>query len=119
MNGNTLKRYQSQLKKLHAKQNVIRSELSDCQQRYNQIKIEITDIQTKINELSNNNKLIVSEHATIRVLERMFKINLSEINQQIIDEVLPLYAKLGDGTIPVKCIGLRAVIKNGVVVTVK
>lgn len=119
MNSNTLKKYQSQLKKLKAKQDVIKSELSDCQQRYNQIKTEILDTQTKINELSSSNKLIVSEHATIRVLERMFEINLSEINQQIIDEVLPLYAKVGDGTIPVKCIGLRAVIKNGVVVTVK
>lgn len=117
--SNTLKKYQSQLKKLKAKQDVIKNELSNCQQRYNQIKTEILDIQTKINELSSSNKLIVSEHATIRVLERMFEINLSEINQQIIDEILPIYRKLGDGVIPVKCIDLRAVIKNGVVVTVK
>ncbi|MCX8665346.1 hypothetical protein J3U11_09085 [Gilliamella sp. B2840] len=119
MNSNTLKKYQTQLKKLKSKQDVIRAELADCQQRYNQLKTEILETQTKINELSSSNKLIVSEHAIIRVLERMFEINLSEIGQQIIDEVLPLYTKLGDGTIPVKCIGLRAVIKNGVVVTVK
>lgn len=119
MNSNTLKKYQTQLKKLKSKQDVVGAELADCQQRYNQIKTEILETQTKIKELSRNNQLIVSEHATIRVLERMFEINLSEINQQIINELLPVYTKVGDGTIPVECIGLRAVIKNGVVVTVK
>lgn len=119
VNSNTLKKYQTQLKKLKSKQDVIGAELADCQQRYNQIKTEILETQTKINELSHNNQLIVSEHATIRVLERVFNINLDEINQQIIDDVLPIYTKLGDGIIPVKCIDMRAVIKNGVIVTVK
>ena len=119
MNSNTLKKYQTKLKKLKTKQDVVGAELADCQQRYNQIKSEILETKTKINELSRNNQLIVSEHATIRVLERVFEINLDEINQQIIDEILPIYRKLGDGVIPVKCIDMRAVIKNGVVVTVK
>ncbi|OCG58678.1 hypothetical protein A9G41_05795 [Gilliamella sp. Nev5-1] len=119
MNSNTLKKYQTQLQKLKAKQSVVKTELTDCQHRYNSIKNEILDVQTKINELSRNNKLIVSEHATIRILERMFGINLSEIHEQIIAEILPVYTKLGDGLFPVKCIGLRAVIKNGVIVTVK
>ncbi|WP_430875802.1 hypothetical protein [Gilliamella sp. G0441] len=115
MNSNTLKKYQTQLKKLKSKQDVVGAELEDCQQRYNQIKAEILETQTKINELSRNNQLIVSEHATIRVLERVFEVNLDEINQQIIDDVLPIYTKLGDGIILVKCIDMRAVIKNGVI----
>ena len=119
MNSNTLKKYQSQLSKLKAKQQVIKSELTDCNNRYSQVKSEIIDVQTKINALTKNNRLIVSEHATIGILERMFCVNLSEIHEQIIAEILPVYTKLGDGTIPVKCIGLRAVIKNGVIVTVK
>ena len=88
MNSNTLK-------KLKSKQDVVGAELADCQQRYNQIKTEILETQTKINEPTRNNQSIVSEHATIRELGRFFEIDFGEINQQIIDEILPILYKIG------------------------
>lgn len=119
MNSSTLKKFQTLLKKLKAKKDVIKNELIDCQERYNKVTSEISDTQTKINELTKNNNLIVSEHATIRILERMCNIELGKLNQKIIDELLPTYKILGDGIYPISILGLRAVVKNGIIVTVK
>lgn len=119
MNSHTLKKYQSQLRKLKNKQAVIETELNDCKDRYSKVKSEIVEVQTKINDLTKNNQLIVSEHATVRLFERLYDFNTSEIHKKIIAEILPLYKKLGNGIFPVNCIGLRAVIQNGVIVTFK
>lgn len=119
MNSNTLKKYQSQLSKLKAKQQVIESELTDCNNRYSQVKSEIIDVQTKINALTKNNRLIVSEHATVRLFERLYNFNTNEMHQKITADISDLYQQLGDGIFPVDCIGLRAVVKNGVIVTFK
>lgn len=119
MNSNTLKSYQTKLNKLKAKQDVVKSELTSTQKHYNEIKSEIIEIQTKINNLKKHNELIVSEHATVRLVERLYEFDTKTAHKEIIDEILPYYQKLGNGIFPITSLGLRAIVKDGVVVTIE
>ncbi len=105
-----------------SKQKAISSEIDKEMQVLNQRKSRESKLLTAIlNEIKRlkglDRKLIVSEHAMLRYIERVMGVNLEEIKQEILnDEVSNNIKKLGNGTYPVE--EYKIVVKDGVVVTV-
>jgi hypothetical protein len=62
--------------------------------------------------------LVVSDHAIIRYMERKLGLNLDDLRKEISDINLEAYAQLGDGNYPLQAHDARAVVKDGVIVTV-
>lgn len=75
-------------------------------------------IEEEMKKFKNGNKIIVSEHAILRYLERTMGLDIKAIEKEILtDETLKQYRTLGNGKYPVEN-GCKAVIKDNVVITV-
>lgn len=114
-----LKRLITQAKELRADFAVAVDEVKKAQRKVSKLKSLVDDCQEKIDSFTvNEDKLVVSEHAIIRYIERSIGIDRKEIIETILEEMrVDSYAKLGDGKYPIGK-KLKAVIKSGVVVTV-
>jgi hypothetical protein len=62
--------------------------------------------------------LLVSDHAMIRYMERVMGLDLEDLKAEISNIDMAAHAQLGDGNYPIKAISARAVVKDGVIVTV-
>lgn len=94
------------------------SRLQQHLQREKQLLSELKAVQHNIKQIRNSNGLKVSEHATLRFMERVQKLDVTEIHSKIVTPyLLQLHNQLGDGTLP-NGEGLQVVIKDAVVVTV-
>ena len=75
-------------------------------------------IEEEMKKLKNGNKIIVSEHAILRYLERTMELDIKAIEKEILtDETLKQYRTLGNGKYPVAN-GYKAIIKDNVVITI-
>ena len=113
-----LKRFQS----LHQQ---LQLELKALQESGTRLKMEIAtkekqikEVEEKIHKLKGaNENIIVSEHAIIRYLERVYRLDLEKIKQEILPERIAAQAKIiGNGRYGV--IDHTLLIKDNVVVTV-
>ncbi len=78
--------------------------------------IKVRNELKKLNKKSDN--LIVSEHAILRYLERVKKVDLELLCDEILTkEVIEAYQQLGDGKYPINN-EYKVVIKDNVVLTV-
>ena len=69
-------------------------------------------------KIKEGNKIIVSEHAMLRYIERVLGIDLKEIERRILtDEVKEQYKIVGNGRFPIND-EFRALIRDNVVVTI-
>ena len=79
---------------------------------------ELKEMKKELNELKKNKKMIVSEHAILRYLERTLGLDLKVIENEILtDDVVKQYKVLGNGKYPMGN-GYKAVIKDNVVLTI-
>lgn len=99
--------------------NLLKDEINIINQKLSVLNTERTNIRKQIEKISNS-EIIVSEHAMLRFIERELGIDLNEIKTKILtDSIKEFYEKLGNGTFPIENTGLKAVIKDNVVLTVK
>ena len=100
-----------ELKKLQSIKNEIDNQIAELREKKRAINKKIAEATTK--------KLIISEHAIIRYLERVKQFDLDKIKNEILtEENETLMRNLGNGKYPIKNTKHRAVLKDGVIVTV-
>ncbi len=79
-------------------------------------------IENQIRQIQESNKdVVMSEHAILRYIERVIGFELSEITDTVLSESFVKGVKaMGDGKYPISdTSGAKAVVKNGVIVTVE
>lgn len=112
-----LKSLQTRQNKLNAELKQIKAEEKDVFQRKKTIIKQLKKISHEIQNL-NKKKPIVSEHAVIQYLVRTEKINLQEVQEEIMNhKVRAVIDTIKSGHIPISS-KLTAVVKNYTVVTV-
>lgn len=119
-NSSTAKELNSQLKILEGKIDAKKSEVANSQKELELMKKNAEEIRNKISSLGNVKRPVVSEHAMLRYLERVKKIDMKTYENEILsDKVLKMIADLGgNGAYPHEG-GFQLVMKNNVVVTIK
>ena len=114
-----------ELKRLQSLQSQLTLEFRSLHENYGRIKMELTtknkqikEVEKKIQKLqSNDENIIVSEHAILRYLERVYGLDLEKIKLEIIPEKTTIQAKIvGNGRYKVDDYTL--LIKDNVVITV-
>jgi len=111
----------TELKKLNTELNEKERQLDNLKLSNSRISKEITAVQFEIKKLKDqmdnvkSGKVVVSEHALLRYLERFREIDLNLIEDEIISKIQP---SLISSTCVVKSNGVKYVIKDNVVVTI-
>ena len=109
---NTLQvKLQSEIEAIKIEREILNNKLQSAERN-------LGKIQEEIKKLKEGNKIIVSEHAMLRYIERVLGINLKEIERRILtDEVKEQYKIVGNGRFPIND-EFRALIRDNVVVTI-
>ncbi|MFA5216285.1 hypothetical protein [Sulfuricurvum sp.] len=114
-----------ELKRLQSLLNQLQLEFKSLQESGSRLKMEIAtkekqikEVEEKIHKLKGANEtIIVSEHAILRYLERVYKLDLEKIKHEILPDRIAAQAKvIGNGRYGV--IDHTLLIKDNVVVTV-
>ena len=118
LTGTKIKNLQVLLTKKELEKEELNREFNAIQSRRDKLNNQIQKYKNEIKQLStSSDSLIVSEHAIIRYLQRVYALDLEKITQEI---VLPSLSKkikeLGSGTY--RCDGYAVKVVDGVVVTV-
>lgn len=114
-----VKGLQSQISKLQAECEVIKKEIEIKNEELKQKTKVINDIKSEIIKLQTKGELKITEHALVRYLERVEKLDIKEIENKIInDNVKTLVAKFKQGTFP-SGQGFSVVVKDNVIVTIQ
>lgn len=117
--GHELKDLYSRLEKAKAERASASREKSEVIRKEKAANLKVQALQEEINELKKEEGLILSEHATLRYLERVELIPIDQVKEKIItDELVRLHNVLGNGTYPVGDTGVSVVIKNNVIITI-
>jgi hypothetical protein len=79
----------------------------------------LESLKSKIKQFQGGSGIVVSEHAILRFIERVYGLNMEEAKALILPkEIVPLIEKLGrNGDFPVNDTH-RVRVKNGIVVTI-
>ena len=109
---NTLQvKLQSEIEAIKIEREILNNKLQSAERN-------LGKIQEEIKKLKEGNKIIVSEHAMLRYIERVLGIDLKEIEKRILtDEVKEQYKIVGNGRFPIND-EFRALIRDNVVVTI-
>ena len=109
---NTLQvKLQSEIEAIKIEREILNNKLQSAERNLGKILEEIK-------KLKEGNKIIVSEHAMLRYIERVLGIDLKEIERRILtDEVKEQYKIVGNGRFPIND-EFRALIRDNVVVTI-
>lgn len=109
---NTLQvKLQSEIEAIKIEREILNNKLQSAERNLGKIREEIK-------KLKEGNKIIVSEHAMLRYIERVLGIDLKEIERRILtDEVKEQYKIVGNGRFPIND-EFRALIRDNVVVTI-
>jgi hypothetical protein len=100
-----MNQYKQELRK---KQDQLKEKTAECNKLYKQI-----------TNMRKSTRIKVSDHAMVRFLERVYKMNMEQLQTEILTpQVLDFFKRLGDGTYPIADGAIRVVIKDGVVVTI-
>ena len=113
-----LKKLQSLLIKQKSEIDLIRRERQLINERLSVAERNLKNTEEELKKLKTGNKIIVSEHAVLRYLERTMELDLKAVENEILSkEVVSQYRTLGNGKYPVSN-GCKAVIKDNVVLTI-
>jgi hypothetical protein len=116
VNAHELKALQVQISKAKADAEIKKENLKVANQEYNQILEKIKNLETRLKEAST--EPLVTEHALLRYIERVYGIDLDVIKGDILTEnTIQAIKTLGSGKYPIGS-GLKAVVKGGNVVSV-
>ena len=109
---NTLQvKLQSEIEAIKIEREILNNKLQSAERNLGKILEEIK-------KLKEGSKIIVSEHAMLRYIERVLGIDLKEIERRILtDEVKEQYKIVGNGRFPIND-EFRALIRDNVVVTI-
>ena len=113
-----LKKLQSLLIKQKSEIDLIKRERQLINERLSIAERNLKNTEEELKKLKTGNKIIVSEHAVLRYLERTMELDLKAVENEILsEEVVSQYKTLGNGKYPVSN-GCKAVIKDNVVLTI-
>ena len=113
-----LKKLQSLLVKQKSEIELIRRERQLIDERLSIAERNLRKTEDALKKMKTGNKIIVSEHAVLRYLQRIMELDLKAVENEILtDETLKQYRTLGNGKYPISN-GCKAVIKDNVVITV-
>lgn len=113
-----LKRHETQLRKLDEEIRGIHRQKGSLDNRLKEYTEKRNKIISAIQEMKRAHKLIVSEHAILRYLERINGINIEEISEKIAsEEIKKAYGVAGNGTYNFD--GFNVVIRDNIVVTIE
>lgn len=113
-----LKKLQSLLIKQKSEIDLIRRERQLINERLSVAERNLRNTEEELKKLKTGNKIIVSEHAVLRYLERTMELDLKAVENEILtEETVKQYRTLGNGKYPVSN-GCKAVIKDNVVLTI-
>ena len=113
-----LKKLQSLLIKQESEIDLIKRERQLINERLSVAERNLKNTEEELKKLKTGNKIIVSEHAVLRYLERTMELDLKAVENEILSrEVVSQYRTLGNGKYPVSN-GYKAVIKDNVVLTI-
>lgn len=113
-----LKKLQSLLIKQKSEIDLIKRERQLINERLSVAERNLRNTEEELKKLKTGNKIIVSEHAVLRYLERTMELDLKAVEKEILsEEVVSQYKTLGNGKYPVSN-GCKAVIKDNVVLTI-
>ncbi len=114
-----LKGLESQLQSLSGKVKAKKEEFIQAQKEYTQMANSEKQLKEKVEALRKPTELRVTEHAVLRYLERVNKIDLKEIEKAILTpELVKMTEVLGkNGKYPVS--DFSVVIRDGAIVTVE
>ena len=113
-----LKKLQSLLIKQKSEIDLIRRERQLINERLSVAEKNLRNTEEELKKLKTGNKIIVSEHAVLRYLERTMELDLKAVENEILtEETVKQYRTLGNGKYPVSN-GCKAVIKDNVVLTI-
>lgn len=112
-----LKALQTIAKKLAAEVTVLGDECRRQQRELNMKQSELREINAKIESFAEK-EVVVSEHALLRYIERVFKVDLDEIRDVILTEKTKQMIKFSKGNCTVKMDGIELIVKNNVVTSV-
>ena len=109
---NTLQvKLQSEIEAIKIESEILNNKLQSAERNLGKIREEIK-------KLKEGSKIIVSEHAMLRYIERVLGIDLKEIERRILtDEVKEQYKIVGNGRFPIND-EFRVLIRDNVVVTI-
>ena len=115
--ANDLKALQIKEKNLDSEKLVMLQQMATLQESINKIGQKQNAIKKQIENLTKD--FTVSEHALLRYIEKTYNINLNDISNNILkNESLEKYDLFGNGEYPIAK-GMKAVIKDKVIVTIK
>lgn len=113
-----LKKLQSLLIKQKSEIDLIKRERQLINERLSVAERNLRNTEEELKKLKTGNKIIVSEHAVLRYLERTMELDLKAVENEILtEETVKQYRTLGNGKYPVSN-GCKAVIKDNVVLTI-
>lgn len=113
-----LKKLQSLLIKQKSEIDLIKRERQLINERLSVAERNLKNTEEELKKLKTGNKIIVSEHAVLRYLERTMELDLKAVESEILtEETIKQYKTLGNGKYPVSN-GCKAVIKDNVVLTI-
>jgi len=117
MINKNLKELQQRLKKEVDKASILKIEAGHKQREYQNSLNLIRELQNSIDGI-NEKGIIVSDHAIVRYIERVKKMDIEQLKKEILtDDVMLLISQLGgNGSYPAKEFSIK--IKDNVVVTV-
>lgn len=118
---NKLRDYQGQLRKIEEKNAILKTDFSAIQKEYNSNLKVISNLKKDIERLKLNNKgFFISDHAILRYLERVEKVDIKKVKSLILtDNVCQLHKKLGNGEFPSDCGLFKVIIRDNKVITIK
>lgn len=115
--ANDLKALQMKQKDLDSQKLILLRKMAEVQQELNKVHKNYDVISKQIDQLTKD--FTVTEHALLRYCERIYNIDLNEMSKKIIEsESLKKYDLYGNGEYPLGN-GLKMIIKDKIIVTIK
>jgi hypothetical protein len=113
-----LKKLQTMLSQAQVDLRDLQEKHRESEKRLNDARLKVRDVEGRIEKLKRfSEKVIVSEHAILRYVERVMGIDLDEIKRKIApDSLEELTQKLPSGRFPVNGFAVR--VKDRVVTTI-
>lgn len=116
-NGHRLKQLQTRRSQLEIELKELNESRREIQDKVNRVKDTLNSINAEVVSLENT-KLVISEHALLRYLQRAKGIDLEQMKAEMInDKTINLINTLGTGKYPIGK-GCRAIVKGRTVVSV-
>lgn len=121
MDANQLKRLQTSRKELLKKKQDVEGKIKITTNRLSELKEENKEIDSALAQLvkkEKGNDILVTEHALVRLMERVYMLPIKEKEQELKDLLRPMINFNRNGKFPIGS-GHRAVVKDGIVITIE